>query len=94
MRTRNRRTFDNAHMALCGLLAALVFCAAVAIFFRVAPYHDRPAAPIVAPLGNCLPSGSGGACLPFDKIQEMMKAQPDAPEVIPPNPATANEEKI
>jgi hypothetical protein len=41
-----------------------------------------------------LPSGNGAPCIPFDKIQEMMDAQPDAPDPIPTNPATANEETI
>lgn len=87
-------TENNAHLALHGIVAALVFFAVVAIFFRIAPYHDAPAAAIVAPSENCLPSGSGAACLPFDKIQEMMQAQPDAPESVPANPAAANEETI
>ena len=48
-----------------------------------------PAAP-----ANCLPSGNGDECLSFDTIQKLMDAQPDLPEVIPPNPAAANEETI
>jgi hypothetical protein len=87
------RENNNVHVALHGTLAALVFCVVVAAFFRAAPYHETPAAPITTS-ADCLPSGNGGPCLPFDKIQEMMEAQPDAPEAIPPNPATANEEKI
>jgi hypothetical protein len=90
----NPETENNAHLALHGTVAASVFFAVVTVFFPIAPYHEMPAAAIVAPPGNCLPSGTGGPCLPFDKIQEMMNTQPDAPEVVPPNPATANEEKI
>jgi hypothetical protein len=85
---------NNAHMALHGMVAALVFCAAVAVFFRFAPYHETPKPETTNPIVDCLPSGSGGPCIPFDKIQEMMSAQPDVPEVIPPNPATTKEEKI
>lgn len=90
----NPEAENNAHLALHGTVAALVFFAVVAVFFRTAPYHTTPASAITAPQANCLPSGTGGPCLSFDKIQEMMNAQPDAPEVIPPNPATANEETI
>jgi hypothetical protein len=42
-----------------------------------------------------LPSGTLGApCIPFDKIQEMMNAQPDVPEGSPPNPMAANDQTI
>jgi len=40
-----------------------------------------------------LPNGSGGPCLSFDKIQEMMQ-EFETPDTIPANPAAANEEKI
>lgn len=86
---------NNERLALHGMLAALIFCAAVAFVFRPAPYHVTPTAAISTPPVGCLPSATHGApCIPFDEIQEMMKTQPDAPEVIPPNPATVDEEKI
>jgi hypothetical protein len=85
---------NSAHVALHGTLATVVFCAAVGVFFHVAPYHQMPTPEITTPAVDCLPSGSGGPCIPFDKIQEMMSAQPDVPEVIPANPAAVNEEKI
>jgi hypothetical protein len=85
---------NNAHLALHGTLAALAFCLVVAVFFHVAPYHEVPAATITAPPADCLPSGTDAPCLSFDKIQQMMEAQPDAPEPIPANPAASHEEKI
>jgi hypothetical protein len=87
---------SNAHMALHGMIAGLVFCVAVAGLFHFAPVHNVPTAMATAqPLpAECLPSGNGGPCIAFDKIQEMMDAQPDAPEPIPANPAAANQEKI
>ena len=85
---------NNAHLALRKILAALMLCAAVALFFHAAPRHATPAAEITAPPADCLPSGTGGPCIPFDKIQKMMSAQPDASDPVPANPATVNEEKI
>jgi hypothetical protein len=90
----------NAHMYKYLMIAAFVLVAFIAGLERLLPY-DVPAtaAPVVRPVppkppANCLPSGTGGPCLQFEKIQEMMNAQPDAPEVIPTNPATADEVKI
>jgi hypothetical protein len=85
---------NKAHLAQHGTIVSLVFCLVVGGFFHFAPYHQAPAAAITATPADCLPSGTGGPCIPFDKIQEMMSAQPDVPEVIPPNPATTKEEKI
>ena len=85
---------DNAHLALHGILAALMFCAAIAVFFHAAPRHETPSAAVTAPPADCLPSGSGGPCIPFDQIQKMMSAQPDASDPVPANPATVNQEKI
>lgn len=97
-------TENNAHLALHGIVASLAFCSVVAIFFRAAPYHtpapaipiavSTPAVPKTAPPAECLPSGTGGPCLPFSEIEKMMNAQPDAPERVPANPATANKETI
>jgi hypothetical protein len=96
-------TENRAHMAIHAMIAGLVFCLALGGFFHFAPYDTpatmaavRPAAAVAqsAPPTNCLPSGNGGPCLSFDKIQEMMDPQPDAPEPIPANPAAPNEETI
>ena len=93
-------TENTAHMALRAVIASLVFSVAFAGFFHVAAMHDEASTPMAtAPAAQpvpaeCLPSGNGGPCIPFDKIQEMMDAQPDAPEPIPANPAAANEETI
>jgi hypothetical protein len=80
--------------ALHGTIAALVFCVAVGAFFHAAPYHEMPATAITVPPADCLPSGTGGPCIPFEEIQKMMSAQPDAPPPVPPNPAAFKEEKI
>jgi hypothetical protein len=85
---------DNPHLALLGAIAVVVFCAAVGVFFHAAPCHDQPSAAITASPADCLPSGSGGPCLPFDQIQQMMDEKPDASDPVPANPATVNEEKI
>ena len=85
---------DNVHLPLREMLAALIFCAALAFFFHAAPYHRTPTAVISSAPADCLPSGSGGPCIPFDQIQKMMRAQPDASDPVPANPATAHEEKI
>lgn len=82
---------NNAHLALHGMVAALVFCAIVAAFFHVAPYHQMPVATITAPPVNCLPSGSNGPCIPFDQLIQQMQ---NTPEVVPASPATVNEEEI
>jgi hypothetical protein len=96
-------TENTAHLTLYGTIASLVFCVAVAGFFHFAPVYDAPAAMATVPpaaavaqpaLAECLPSGNGAPCIPFDKIQEMMDAQPAEPEPIPANTAAANEEKI
>jgi hypothetical protein len=96
-------TEKTAHLIRYGTIASLVFCVAVAGFFHFAPAYDAPAAMATVPPAaavaqpapaECLPSGNGAPCIPFDKIQEMMDAQPDAPDPIPTNPATANEETI
>ena len=84
---------NNAHLALHGIVAVLAFCLVVAVFSHVGPHHTNSAAAITAP-ADCLPSGSGGLCIPFDQIQKMMLAQPDASDPVPANPATAHEEKI
>jgi hypothetical protein len=84
----------NVRLALCEILAALMLCAAVALFFHAAPCHETPTAAITAPPADCLPSGSGGPCIPFDQIQKMMRVQPDASEPVPQNPAATNEETI
>jgi hypothetical protein len=75
---------NNAHVAGCGTIVGLVFCAAVGAFFHFAPVHSTPAAP-VAPK-NCLPGAYG--CIPFDKIIQQMNNEPDT---VPANPAAANE---
>ena len=96
-------TENTAHTAVQATIAGLVFCVAVAGFFHFAPVHHvpaamaavQPAAPVAQPApAECLPSGNGGSCIPFEQIQRMMDAQPDVPEVIPPNSAAANEETI
>jgi hypothetical protein len=100
----NMETEKNARTYLHLMIVALVLVVFVAGVERILPY-DVPAAPMAATIAlpvtaqpvapaNCLPSGNGVPCIPFDKIQEMMDAQPDAPEPIPANPAAANEEKI
>ena len=96
-------TENTTHIAIHAMIAGLVFCVAVAGFFHFAPVHNmpaamaavQPAAPVAQPApAECLPSRNGAPCIPLDKIQEMMDAQPVAPEPIPANPAAANEEKI
>lgn len=82
---------NNAHLALHGMLVAFLFCAAVGGFFHFAPVHDEPTPPIPAPVTDCLPSGSGGECIPFNQLIQQMQ---DTPEVIPAHPATVNEETI
>jgi hypothetical protein len=88
------RENSNAHLVLLRAIAALAFCAAVVVFFHAAPYYQMPVATITAPSADCLPSGSGGPCIPFDQIQKMMRVEPDTSDPIPANPATADEEKI
>jgi hypothetical protein len=88
------KTKNNAHIAIHGMIVALVFSAIVAVFLHEAPHHVTPTAAISVPSADCLPSGSGGPCIPFDQIQKMMRAQPDASDPIPAKPATANEEQI
>ena len=67
---------------------------------HILPYHvPAETAPVAVPAphkppADCLPSGTGGPCISFDKIQEMINGGPVAPKVLPPNPATADEEKI
>jgi hypothetical protein len=87
MNTQN----DNAHLALHGIIAALVFCGAVTVFFHVAPYHEIPATAITAPPADCLPSGANGPCIPFNQIIQRMQ---NTPEAAPANPTTPNEEEI
>jgi hypothetical protein len=97
-------TEDNARMYVHLMIAAFVLVVFIAGVQHILPY-DTPAVSMPAVIGlpitiqppapaDCLPSGNGAPCIPFDKIQEMMDAQPDAPEPIPANPAAANEEKI
>ena len=82
---------NKAHLALHGIVVALTFCVVVGGFFHFALYHQASAAAITAPPADCLPSGSGGPCIPFKQlIQQMQKT----PEVIPANPAAVKEEKI
>ena len=85
------------------MIAALVLVVFTAGLERLLP-HDVPAAaaPVVVPVpwksppptpppADCLPSGSGGPCIPFKQlIQQMQKT----PEVIPANPAAAKENTI
>jgi hypothetical protein len=86
----------NAHMYMHLMIVAFVLVVFIAGLERLLPY-DVPAtaAPVVMPVprrppADCLPSGDGGPCLPLEKIQKMMKAQPDAPEFVPANSAAAN----
>ena len=76
MKTEN----NNAQLTLHAMIAALVFCVAVAGFFHLTPVHDMPAAmAAVQPAASvdepapadCLPSGNGGSCIPFDQIQRL-----------------------
>jgi hypothetical protein len=84
---------NNAHPALHGAIAALVFCVLVGVFFHAAPYHEMPTPEITTPTVDCLPSGSGSPCIPFSEIEKLMDSQ-SVPEVVPPNPAAVKEEKI
>jgi hypothetical protein len=80
--------------ALHGMLAGLLLCLVAGGFFHLAPYHETPPAAITVPPADCLPSGTTGPCIPFEEIEEMMSAEPDATAPIPANPAEAKEEKI
>jgi hypothetical protein len=91
---------NTAHMAIHAMIAGLVFCVAVAGVFHFAPVHDmpaamaavQPAAPVAQPApAECLPSGTGGECIPFDQLIQQMQ---NTPEVIPANPAAKNLERI
>ena len=44
MQTDRSTNHNNAHPALHGMIAGLVFCVAAAGFFHVAPVRDMPAA--------------------------------------------------
>ncbi|MGA8025367.1 MAG: hypothetical protein WCC18_19125 [Candidatus Acidiferrales bacterium] len=99
---------NNPQRAVDGIITALVLVIFIAGVEHVVPYNvPAVAAPVVvmsapatvqqiapAAPANCLPSGNGGECLSFDTIQKLMDAQPDTLEVIPPNPAAKNLERI
>jgi hypothetical protein len=104
-------TENNAHMYRHLMIAAFLFVVFIAGVEHILPY-DTPAVPMAAVAGNlttplgapttpaaqadCLPSGSGGRCIPFDEVVRTMQQldEQSQEEVAPANPAAANEEKI
>jgi hypothetical protein len=92
-------------MLVHGLITAALLVVFIAGMEYAVPY-DVPApavmtsAPVthqqIAPTWHaapedCLPSGSGGACMPFSSLEKLMDEQPDT---VPANPAAAGEETI
>jgi hypothetical protein len=97
----NAGTENNARVYVHLTIVALVLVVFVAGVEHILPY-DVPAATMAATIAlpvtaqpaapaNCLPSGGGGPCIPFDQLIQQMQ---NTPEVIPANPAAVNEETI
>ena len=88
-------------MYLCLMVVTFVLVMFIAGLERLVPYDVPPTpAPVVTPAppkppaDECIATANGNPCVPMNKIFQMMDENPDPPQVVPPNPAAKNLERI